>query len=69
MRPTPLTAARRPADVALPAQLWESLTPESRRRVVHLLAQLACTLATSAVAPAPMEPAHVPPAHLGQDPA
>jgi len=41
-----------------PAQVWAGLAPELRERVVHLLAHLACTLATTPLAPA-KESAHV----------
>jgi len=71
MMPALLTVDRRPAaaDEAAPAHVWDSLTAESRQRVVHLMAQLACTFATTPVAPTSMESAHVHPAHHDQNPA
>ena len=73
MMPVPalLTSDRLPAvgDDALPTHLWDSLSTESRQRVVHLMAQLACTLATTPAALAPTESAHVQPTYHGQNPA
>jgi hypothetical protein len=48
-----------PADNAAPLQVWGALAIEQRERVIHLLAQLACTLATTSVAVPPQEVPHV----------
>ena len=69
--PALLTSDRLPAvsDETSPALVWSALTMESRRRVVHLMAQLACTLATTPAALPSTESAHVQLTHHGQNPA
>ncbi len=71
MMPALLTTDRRPAaaDEAIPAHVWGALTTESRQRVVRLMAQLACTLATTPAALAHMESPHVQSTHHSQNPA
>lgn len=71
MMHTVLTTDRQPAaaDEAIPAHVWGSLTTESRQRVVHLMAHLACTLATTPAALAHTESPHVHATHHGQNPA
>ncbi len=71
MMPALLTPDCLPAvdDETIPARVWDSLTTESRQRAVHLLAQLACTLATAPAALPHTESSYVHPAHHDQTPA
>jgi len=41
-----------------PLQVWGALATEQQERVIHLLAQLACTFATAPVALPPQEAPH-----------
>ncbi len=59
----PTLAADRPPDAGdnTPTQVWGALALEQQERVIRLMAQLACALATAPLAPSRQESRHVDP--------